>query len=196
MKLHLHPLCAALLLTAVAAAAQGTFIYDQQSSTTNGAGRSASPFTLDNQPLGQSFAPSLPSVGFVEFEFTEPGFYNIGATGYVNLRSGSITGPILGSTDPVFITPGTNFHVATFLFTTPLDVTPGTTYYLQPVWQGGDPGMSIVEDFFNYPGGDLYSNGTALPGLDLWFREGVIPEPTTWALLLTGALLLYLRRRR
>src|SRR6266478_6631802 len=91
----------ALLASASAASAQGTLQYDQQSSP-----GPIPPNILysiqGNEPIGQSFVPSLPSVGFVQFEVFDglPGNGN-GAMLLVNLRSNSMTGPILSSTAPV-----------------------------------------------------------------------------------------------
>ncbi len=145
--------------------------------------------------MGQSFTPALSSVGFVQLEFVDDTPSGIGATVYVNLRANSISGGILNSTDPILVPLGIR-EVVTFYFSSPADVTPGTTYYFQPVLQSGDPAMSVVEDIFNYPGGMIYLQGIGDPNFDLWFREGIVPEPSTWTLLLTGATLLWLRSRR
>ncbi len=130
-----------------------------------------------NQPLGQSFTPSLSSVGFIRL-FLIDGVRNngLGATVYVNLREDCITGPVLGLSGPVFMPD--NFGIGSggytnFFFSSPVPVTPGATYYLQP-------------------------NGAAVPFDDLWFREGVfVPEPS-WALLILvgGGVFVYARRRR
>src|SRR5690348_17349022 len=85
------------------APAQGTFQYDQQSATNY----FPPTFSFSIQgygPVGQSFTPALPSVGFIQLE---PGdalpVNGIGGTMYLNLRSNSISGAILGSTAPVFL---------------------------------------------------------------------------------------------
>jgi hypothetical protein len=83
------------------------------------------------------------------------------------------------------------YHAVTnFYFPVPVSVAPGTTYYLQPVQQSGDANWTIVDDHFNYPGGTWYALGTPNPeGNDLWFREGIlVPEPSSWALALLGAV--------
>ncbi len=140
-----------------------------------------------NQPLGQSFTPSLSSVGFIRL-FLIDGVRNngLGATVYVNLREDAITGPVLGLSGPVFMPD--NFGIGSggytnFFFSSPVPVTPGATYYLQPVVQSGDT-WEVVEYNYSYPGGTLFLNGAAVPFDDLWFREGVfVPEPS-WALLI------------
>jgi hypothetical protein len=48
-----------------------------------------------------------------------------------------------------------------------------------------------------YPNGQLFANGFALqPGSDFWFREGVVPEPSTLALIGLGSLLAFGIKRR
>jgi hypothetical protein len=131
-------LLTAILLGASPAFGQGTLVYDQQSSTneiTNPVGG-----TTINQdaPLGQSFTPALSSVGFVRIWSLDLGKVDsLGANIYVNLRSGSITGPILGTSDtidfPAFVNGNTNQFFAAFtnfVFAAPVAVTPGTQYYL------------------------------------------------------------------
>src|SRR6266404_1497869 len=103
MRPHLLSIPAALSYAALAACGQGTFVYDQQSAdeSTGGGGVSV---IQSNQPLGQSFTPSLSSVGFIRL-FLIDGVRNngLGATVYVNLREDSITGPVLGLSGPVFM---------------------------------------------------------------------------------------------
>jgi hypothetical protein len=74
------------------AAAQGTFIYDQQSSTDESAWPYGAGGNLQNStPTGQSFTPSLSAVGFVRLNLNDPNPINgLGATIYLNLRTGSI----------------------------------------------------------------------------------------------------------
>jgi PEP-CTERM motif len=178
---------------------QGTFIYDQQSATSQ-AGGSGAPIQED-QPMGQSFTPSLSSVGFVQLEFWDINHgNNLGATVYVNLLSDSITGPVIDSTAPVTMPDGAFNLIETFFFSTPAAVTPGTTYYFQPeVVQPGsnDPWDVVGAAVFNYSGGSFYFNGTTDFSTDLWFREGmVVPEPSaSWLALLGGGILSYVRRK-
>src|SRR5207247_1019063 len=119
---------AVLLLGAWRVHAQGTFVYDQQSAT----GYVPPSLTYQvqgNEPVGQSFVPSLSSVGFIQLEPGDAVLLNgLGAIVYVNLLSDSITGPVLASTESVFM-PGDFFGITNFFFSTPPAVTPGTTYY-------------------------------------------------------------------
>jgi len=184
------------MVSALAARGQGTtFIYDQQSATN----QSISPgFTLQAQPEGQSFTPALASVGFVQFEFWDgyPGG-GVGATVYVNLLAGSISGTVLDSTAPVFMPYGFSYGITNFFFATPVAVTPGTTYYLQPVLESGDSGCAIVGGLTNYPGGTSFFDGAPDPdGYDLWFREGyIVPEPASGLLVLLGIAGIWAARR-
>jgi hypothetical protein len=176
---------------------QGTFVYDQQSFA------SAIPPNImheieANQPIGQSFTPTLSVVGFVQLELGDAIALNgVGASVYVNLRAGSITGTVLSSTDPVFMRDNF-FGVTNFFFSTPAPVAPGTTYYLQPVVQSGDAWRVNTDFGNNYTRGTEYYQGAVLPNYDFWFREGtVVPEPSPAELLLVGSgVFFYVGRMR
>ena len=175
------------LAIASTAFAQGTniYIYDQQSADESNFGE-AGANVQTNQPIGQSFIPALESVGFIRLCPSDDAFNGVGTTMAVNLRSDSITGPILGSTDPVSLPD--RFHGAVeFHFPTPVTVTPSVTYYFQPVIQAGES-FSVSFAQFHYPNGALFGKGVASPFFDLWFREGIIvPEPSSAWLVLVGA---------
>ena len=190
-------LLCAVLLTAFIAYGQGNLIYDQQSSTTPGAHGDGAGIT-DDQPMGQSFIPTLPAVGFVQLEFEDFPANGLGTTVFVNLWSGSISnGTLLGSTAPVYIQDGVVFAVTTFYFSTPVPVTPGTTYYIQPYALTGDiNGIDVIlSQVFNYTNGTAYFRGAPNPNnQNFWFREGtntVIPPgvPNTTREFHTAALL-------
>ncbi|MGI8967287.1 MAG: hypothetical protein ACR2H1_14545, partial [Limisphaerales bacterium] len=68
MKLKL--ISTIFLLTVSFARSQGTFIYDQQSSTNeNEPGGNG---TIQNlSPLGQSFTPMMTSIGFIRLQFAD-----------------------------------------------------------------------------------------------------------------------------
>jgi hypothetical protein len=187
MKSHSLLIQTALMLSALAACGQGTFIYDQSSATNQGFG-GGYPFQQE-QPFGQSFTPSLTSIGFFQMEFLDgapqPGQ---GATVYVNLRADSINGPILSSSAPVFMPYHFAFGITNFFFPTPVAISPGTTYYLQPVVQSGNSQWGLIADAYGYQGGTLFCNGAPDPnGNDAWFREGtLVPEPSSGLLVLLG----------
>jgi hypothetical protein len=172
---------------------QGAFVYDQQSSDeSNISGLiSIQPF----QPMGQSFTPTLPSVEFVRLALQDINFGNaLGATLYVNLRSGSITGAVLAASSPVFM-PDSFFGVTNFFFSPGASLTPGTTYYLQPVVQSGDVWGVAAYNGYNYTGGTEFLQGAPFGNNDLWFREGVVPEPSSLSLVLLGVGAFVYRRR-
>lgn len=161
---------------------QGPFQYDQQAiNLIEGAAGLQSA-----QPLGQSFTPSLSSIGFVELNLYDGDtLHTAGATVFVNVRSNSVTGPILGSSAMVFMPDGF-FGVTNFIFSTPIGLAPGQTYYLQPLVQSGDGWGSYVTDG-SYAGGTEIYQGVPVPGRNLWFREGVVvPEPSSVLLLVLG----------
>src|SRR5262249_53060707 len=144
---------------ALSSPGQITFIYDQQSGTSGGSG---SLTVQQNQPIGQSFTPTLPSVGFIRLLFhdTNPG-NGLGATVVINLRSNSISGPIFGSTEAVFMPDGFGplLRSSTNLFFyPPVAVTPGTTYYFDVTVQSGDA-WNVDLYHYGYMGGMAFVNG-------------------------------------
>lgn len=188
-----------LMVMTVSTYGQGMLIYDQQSAT-NQAGGDGARIQLD-QPMGQSFVPTLSSVGFVQLELLDFPTNGLGTTVFVNLWSGSISnGTLLSSTDTIFIPDGAFNLVTNFFFSTPAMVTPGTTYYFQPYAQSGDTTRIDVigSQVFNYSGGTFYFHGAPDPNnSDLWFREGmIVPEPSAAMLgLIGGGLFLCARRK-
>jgi hypothetical protein len=146
-------------------------------------------------PWGQSFTPALAAIAFVRLNFTDANVQDsLGATVYVNLHSASLNGPILAATAP--ITMGNAFAgVTNFFFAAPVAITPGTTYFLEPVQASGGP-FGIVGGQYNYPGGEYFQGGVPTPALDLWFREGIVPEPSSLCLVLIGSAILVHTRLR
>lgn len=140
---------------------QGTFVYDQQSSTTEGFFPPASGAGIQQYaPVGQSFTPSLSAVGFIRLELADENPGNgLGGMLFVNLRMSGISGAILSTAAPVFLPDGYN-GPANFFFGAPVAVTPGVTYYFDVAalsgdqWAlqltGGEPGLG-------YTGGTAFS---------------------------------------
>jgi len=184
----LQKLLLALLAFPLMANAQGTFVYDQQSSDESNGGVGLNVIQTA-QPTGQSFTPLLAGIGFVRFHFFDMARNNgTGAVVYANLRSDSITGPIIDSTAPVAM-PDNFGSVSTgfvdFFFGNTVPLQPGVKYFLQPIVQSGDQ-WGMFADSFGYAGGEEYSLGIASSS-DYWFREGIIvPEPSAVALLVAG----------
>jgi hypothetical protein len=197
MKSSLLPFQTMLMVSALAALGQGTMIYDQQSATNRSVSGGGVPFQVE-QPAGQSFTPALSSVGFVQFEFYDPNPGNgLGAMVYVNLRADSLSGPILGSTDPVSMPDGFSAGVTNFFFGTLVGVMPGQRYFLQPVLADGESQWSIAAGPFPYASGTLFEFGSPDPnGYNAWFREGTfIPEPSFGLLALGGGVGVWAARR-
>jgi hypothetical protein len=184
---------AIVTLFAACAFGQGTFVYDQQSATESTSG-GVTVVIQSNQPIGQSFTPSLDGVGFIRLFMGDTTINGVGARVHVNLLANSITGLVLAATSPVTMPDGYTGYTE-FLFPTQVSVTPGTTYYLQPVVETGDTWVTSIYNF-NYPGGTAFTLGSPRQFDDLWFREGiVVPEPSVAALALIGfGTFLYARR--
>jgi hypothetical protein len=170
--------------------AQGTLVYDQEST-----GIVEASAALSQTPLGQSFTPTLDSIGFVDLQLLTGSF---SSTVAVNLRGGSITGTILGTSTSVTVPSGSTGNATyEFLFSSPVSLTPGTQYYLEPVVvSGGNSRANIT--FFQYPGGDAIFDGVTHTDRDFWFREGIlVPEPSLPTLFAAGAcVMLWLRRKQ
>lgn len=157
---------------------QGTVIFDQQSLSPNGG--EGTVYLSALQQGVQSFTPAMPGIDFASFWFL------LGNSPlHVNIRGNSITGPILSTTPDLM--PTTSGPL-TFFFPTTVQLTPGTPYYLELVPVNGNATLSYGWSGQTYPGGIGYINGQPLaPGADFWFREGVVvPEPSTFALLVLG----------
>lgn len=189
-----------LILAPACALGQGTFVYDQQDSTTEGplpygSYNSIQSFT---PPWGQSFTPALNGVDFIRLELVDGSVGDtLGATMHINLMSGSISGPVIASTSPLTMANGFT-GPATFHFPSKVFLTPGTMYFFTPVEESGGDWHIAAESYF-YIGGNSYNAGVIYPGGNLWFREGlVVPEPSTLALALLaiGGLLFASRAHR
>lgn len=184
-----------LLLICVCAAAtlraQGTLVYDQESSSDE-TFPIIGPRIQFYGTVGQSFTPSLSTVGFVRLKLGDGAAGNfLGATLVVNLRSTAINGPIIGTTTPVALDDGFAGSVS-FFFAAAVPVTPSTTYFFETVVQSGDNwGITTRSDSqgdVNYPGGVFYGGLQPFSGNDLWFREGiVVPEPSSALLFVLGS---------
>ena len=191
------------ILTAVSMAlvtpcafSQGTVVFDQESFTGSPSFDQLTSIT-SGQPMGQSFTPSLAAVGFINFVMSggldlKPG------TAYIVIHSGSITGPVLGTSEAVNVAPPISPGIITFNFDTPVVVTPGTMYYFQPIIEPGGGNLTTPSIFPSiYSGGTAFYNGNAVANVDFEFQEGVyVPEPSTWALLVLGAGALWSVRRK
>ena len=141
-------------LTAFAAfsvSGQGTLVYDQQSGPENNPGEWA--WTIQQlAPTGQSFTPSLTTIGFVRLYLGDDAFDGLGGTVLVNLRRNSITGPLLASTESVFM-PDRFVGPTNFLFQSSVPLTPGDLYVLEIIVQSANNWHVDGDLNFRYAGG-------------------------------------------
>ncbi|MGH7176293.1 MAG: hypothetical protein ACREJC_02830 [Tepidisphaeraceae bacterium] len=188
------PRSTALLIVLVLAAAQSQLcaviaVVDQENT---GLTNSSYSLVSSTTPIGQEFVPALNRVDAVELKV-------LGATAaesaLVNIRDGTITGPVLGSSAPLSLPAGLSFTTFDLLAPTPL--TPGSVYVIELVALtlnvsigGMSPGA--------YPPGRAIIHGNPDPSQDFWFREGIVPEPTGAAVLVgfSGSVLTIRRRRK
>ncbi|HWW03043.1 MAG TPA: PEP-CTERM sorting domain-containing protein [Candidatus Acidoferrum sp.] len=186
-----------LALATICSYGQGTFIYDQQDSTSEGSPPYGSGPSIQSllPSTGQSFTPSLSGIDFIRLIFDDGDPTDgLGASISLNLRSTSIAGPILGTTATVNMPNGFS-GTANFFFQNTIPLSSGTTYYFDLNFQTGGP-WNVDAGSYTYAGGTAYRNGQVSPGGNYWFREGlVVPEPSSAALLLLGgAAFISLRR--
>jgi hypothetical protein len=163
-------------------------------------------YNLDprNGPAGQSFVPRLGALDF--FDYYTADFLRTDAFGgqlSVDIRQGTINGPIVGRSMEVFLPNG--FEGPTrFTFSQQVQLVPGTPYVAQihslspfTSWVLGINGKAAIAD---YPDGTLITPTPAMnpTGFDAWFQEGiVIPEPSRLGLLaMTIGLGLFWRFRQ
>ncbi len=209
MKTIIRNLLAATLFLAVSLQIHAQGVIDQES-----ASAPISPFASgtdglniqEDDPLMQSFVPTLDIIDFVSLEFEDiAGNGTAGATVEVNLWTGSpstFTATLLGTTAEVFMPNGfgeTSAGVSTFDFTTPIALTIGDTYYLEPVVVSGDNPWDVITIGDTYANGRLYGNtgGFFQPATDFWFQEGIdaVPEPAIYCLFALGAILIFVLER-
>jgi PEP-CTERM motif len=185
------------ILASVLAYGQDNVIYDQQSSTDETAFPYGAGATLQQvpAPYGQSFTPSFSAVDFIRLNLNDKD-PNIGSGAilFVNLRANAINGPVLAATLSLALTNGFT-GVVNFFFSNSVPLTPNTTYFFEPVVESGEEWNAIVAEY-NYPGGTGYSGGFPSSGSDFWFREGIVPEPSSTLLVLLGSGLFILRRQK
>lgn len=131
-------------------------------------------------PIGQEFTPTFSKLNFVDL-FTE-GFFPPTTGLFVNIRAGTISGPILGTSQTV--PTASLFGETDFLFPAEVPLIPGDLYVIEVVtvdglnWGLGSSGVPT------YSKGNEILNGEPNPQNDLWFREGDVPEPSGFSLLL------------
>jgi len=140
--------------------AQGTVVYDQQSSTESRFGEAATVIQFGS-PLGQSFTPTLSQVGFIRLRLNDGNINNgLGVTMLLNLCANSVTGSVVATSLPL-VMPDNYLGTSDFLFSTPATVTPNDTYFFRLVVQSGDLWQVNLGNSFGYTGGSAYFSGVA-----------------------------------
>jgi len=170
MKTKLSVLIGLLVVCAPSANGQGTFTYDQQSAIEGQFGEL--PYNISSQAPGQGFTPSLDGVNFIRLYLSDgfPGDTKLTQL-FLNLRQGSITGPIIGTSGLISLNGYFASTSGDFSFPSAIPLVPGTTYYFDVnMVTGGSPTWEVsASRLFNYPSGTAYSQGVAASGIDLWF---------------------------
>ena len=199
--------CAFVLLRLSSGLAQSLLQYDQQSSDyllPPGYG-DGSIYQTIQQPFGQSFTPTLTTVGFIQLKLADANpDGNRGATVFVDLYSEALDGNLLASSKALTFPDGFR-GIATFQFSDPVETTPGDIYYFAPRVSrlttlpdgnfGNSDSWEIIVGPYPYNRGSVIVGGNAKPYINLWFREGVVvPEARTSVLLFLGVILLLSHR--
>ena len=134
-------------------------------------------------PMVQSFTPTMTSLNFVNLLPIDGS-----ATVEVSILLGSISGTILGTSQPTIIPFSLAPTVSSFSFSTPAELVPGDLYVIEPFVVSGDTLIGST-DTNNYAGGNQILGGVIQPNNELWFQEGIsVPEPGTLLLLGTGLI--------
>jgi hypothetical protein len=151
-------------------------------------------------PMGQSFTASAPQLTFVHLSIAP----EYGASLTVQIRSGSISGPILGTSALVTTNAGpigSSPLPIPFSFPELVHLTVGGQFVIAVIPGNGESSGLVGSSggpFSSYAGGDQILGEIAQPGNDLWFDEGSdVPEPSTCLLLFLGcSFVLGVRQRR
>ena len=160
------------------------FIIDQRNDDFTAQGG----FGFGASPLGQEFTPTFSGLNVVEILI---GPRSVNSVGGVNIRIGSISGAIIGTslaTVDATLPPGP--AVLRFNFASVVPLVPENIYVIELFLVSGGYGP-VFSDTDTYTRGRAIAFGNPLSSRDLWFREGIlaaqpVPEPTTMLLLSAG----------
>src|SRR5262249_38318004 len=146
-------------------------------------------------PIGQEFTPMFPFLDVVQLRTQDFGLPSngIGASLFVNIRSDTITGAIIGTSQTLTLPDGfgaSGSALTEFHFSSLVPLVPGNVFVIEIVVASGDDwGVGSCGGLCGntYPAGRQILLGVPQANNDLWFAEGTtVPEPTTIVLLGTG----------
>lgn len=168
---------------------QGAFVWDQGSTKITD-----QLSALTNTPLGQGFTPTMSSMDAAAFNLSV-GYLGTSGDVVIDVRSGSVTGAIIGTSNPQTVVGG-NGSVYFFTFSSPVTLTPGAQYYLEPVEISGNNLWAWLG--FAPPGtGQAICGGYVDHADNFYFEEGtIVPEPSIAALFMIGGDIVYWHRRK
>ena len=171
-----------LILFAVSSCPADEYLWDQTNDWFN---PSLSQSIEHFSPIGQEFTPNLDYV-----EVFQLWIYNVSeypGDFVVNIRSNSITGPLLGTSSTSTL-PGWFIGLVTFDFE-PVPLVPQTLYVIELVQTVGTGGSvySKGDSQSTYPLGCQILWGLPQDNNDLWFREGIL-EVSALQMMTWGSL--------
>ena len=126
-------------------------------------------------PLGQEFIPDFFALDAVELKYDDASCSLTGSNGgdfKVVIHKGSITGPILGTSNTIHF-PNCFFGTNRFDFPAFIPLVPGDTYVIEPVYVSGHTSSFFHDLIGTYPDGRMIISGVIQPSRDLWFTEGL-----------------------
>lgn len=126
-------------------------------------------YSLSYYKFDQSFTPSLSTMSEVQIALHTTGESAL----RVNIREGSIDGPVVGSSEVQLAPDFTD--MAQFTFRRPLHINPGSFYYIDLELLYGTAYVAISFEGGGYPQGLLYIDeyNTPTDNSDMVFQTGV-----------------------
>ena len=179
MRVAITVVACSLLLALAATAPGQDYVVDQSCvgdpSTSND--------LLGFAPMGQQFVPGFDRVDVIELVIRQYDSQANIPTLAVHVRSDSMTGPILGTTEPV-TPPSGHSGPLMFEFAESVPLIPGNLYVMELVPLQWGYGWYLTHTHADYPHGHSFIWGNPSPNMDLWFREGAydwVPvQAMTW----------------
>lgn len=155
--------------------------------------------------ITQSFTPFTGGINFIDLALYDRVGDGLTPRIWLVLRSGSMDGPIIASTDPIVLAEGYRNEPGEwtrFVFPSTVYIGAYRTYCFQPVTEPGTGICLVVGGHTMYTAGFTYLGDEVKRGFGVFFREGEIsvipdvPEPSTLALAIISLPLLAWAGRR